>query len=304
MVLLTPRIHWYEINDQSWFPAYLRARVQAGLTLMWTLNLPIIQPSSPSELVAETLQRVLGERVRDYTFVDFCAGAGGPTPYIEKDLNARLGFTKPPSENSHANGDAESVPINFVLTDIAPHIEAWKEAQLKSPTRSLQYIDYPIDAANAPRDFLSPVTRKGQSSKVFRLFFLAFHHFDDPLATKILENSIDTSDGFAIFELQHRTFSSFLTCTLMWPLLLLISPFYFWRDPGFLFFTYIIPIVPFVLVVDGYTSSLRTRTAEEIRSMMGGGGKGGIKGWKFRSGSEVHTYPIGEMSWFIGMKES
>ncbi|MCJ1389405.1 hypothetical protein MMC18_002262 [Xylographa bjoerkii] len=304
MVLLTPRIHWYEINDQSWFPSYLRARVQAGLTLMWTVNLPIIQPSSPGELVAATLQRVLGKRISDYTFVDFCAGAGGPTPYIEKDLNARLGFTKPPSETSYANGNTVSLPVNFVLTDIAPHIEAWKEAQLGSPTESLQYIDYPIDAANAPRNFLSPVTRKGQSQKVFRLFFLAFHHFDDPLATQILENSIETSDGFAIFELQHRTFSSLLTCTLMWPLLLLISPFYFWRDPGFLFFTYIIPIIPFVLVVDGYTSSLRTRTADEIRTMVGGGGKGGIKGWKFRSGSEVHTYPIGEMSWFIGTKES
>ncbi|MCJ1401224.1 hypothetical protein MMC11_004436 [Xylographa trunciseda] len=304
MVLLTPRIHWYEINDQSWFPSYLRAKVQAGLTLMWTVNLPIIQPSSPGELVAATLQRVLGKRISDYTFVDFCAGAGGPTPYIEKDLNARLGFTKPPSKNSQANGNAESLPVSFVLTDIAPHIEAWEEAQLRSPTQSLQYIDYPIDATNAPRDFLSPITRTGQSQKVFRLFFLAFHHFDDPLATKILENSIDTSDGFAIFELQHRTFSSLLTCTLMWPLLLLISPYYFWRDPGFLFFTYIIPIIPFVLVVDGYTSSLRTRTADEIQTMMGGGGKGGIKGWKFRSGSEVHTYPIGEMSWFIGVKES
>lgn len=278
--------------------------MQAALTLFWTLKLPIIQPTSPSELVAETIQRVLGKRISDYTFVDFCAGAGGPTPFIEEYLNARLGVSQVSKANVDSNGSEGPQPVKFVLTDIAPHIEAWEEAKKGSSTNSLFYIDVPVDASNAPQDLLAPLRTEMQSRKVFRLFFLAFHHFDDPLAMKILENSIQTADGFGIFELQHRTLSSFLVCTLTFPLLLLVSPFYFWASPGHLFFTYVIPIIPLVVTLDGYVSSLRTRSADEIRAIVGGGGKGGVKGWKFRNGSEYHTYPIGEMSWFIGMKES
>jgi len=35
-----------------------------------------------------------------------------------------------------------------------------------------------------------------KGKKVMRLFSLAFHHFDDDLAGKVLENTIETSDGF------------------------------------------------------------------------------------------------------------
>jgi hypothetical protein len=77
--------------------------------------------------------------------------------------------------------------------------------------------------------------------------------------------------------------SSLITIFLMGLLMFLITPFYFWRSPGHLFFTYIIPIIPFVLVFDGYVSSLRTRTAEE-------------------DGHEQHTWPTGYVTWVIGTK--
>ena len=290
--------------------------MQAGLTLLWTLRLPLIQSTSPAALVAATLQEALGNRISDYTYVDFCAGAGGPTPFIEQNLNRRLGFSKSADyegkvdiqnanrslRSRHVNGiqqrRLESSNVDFILTDIAPHLEAWGEAAKRS--HNLHYIPTPVDASDAPSDLLELLPKSGKKRKVFRLFNLAFHHFDDPLATKIVQNSIETSDGFGIFELQARTFSSLLTITLMWPLLLLISPFYFWRSPGHLFFTYVVPVIPFVLVFDGYVSSLRTRSAEEVLVMINKGG--GVKGWEFDSGSECHTFPIGEMTWFIGIK--
>lgn len=105
-----------------------------------------------------------------------------------------------------------------------------------------------------------------------------------------------------IFELQHRTLSSILTILLMWPLMLLITPFYFWRSPSHLFFTYIIPIVPAVLVFDGIISSLRTRTAEEVKQLMMDCGMADQELWTVQSGEEVHTWPIGHMSWVIGVK--
>jgi hypothetical protein len=80
-----------------------------------------------------------------------------------------------------------------------------------------------------------------------------------------------------------------------------ITPFYFWRSPGHLFFTYIIPIIPFVLVFDGYVSSLRTRSSEEVQDLMKACGTS-ADGWSVMSGHEQHTFPIGYLTWIIGTK--
>ena len=326
MAYLTPRVHFFEINDQSWyvptpatgrhytnefrFPAYLRAKVQAGLTLLWTMRQPFIQSTSPARLVSTTLQETLGDKVSEYTYVDFCAGAGGPTPYIERYLNKqlrllnsnRVAYRKVVGiSNGYSNEGDPDTGVDFVLTDIAPHLEAWEVAAKKSD--NLHFIPRSVDAANAPPNLLRTLPRgAGRNKKVFRLFNLAFHHFDDPLAEKILRNTLATSDGFGIFELQARTFSSLLTVALIWPLMLLVSPFYFWRSPGHLFFTYIIPVIPFVMVFDGFVSSLRTRSAAEVMAMIRK--VGGAEGWEFKSGSDYHTYPIGEMTWFIGTRKT
>lgn len=84
-------------------------------------------------------------------------------------------------------------------------------------------------------------------------------------------------------------------------LFLLITPFYFWRSPGHLFFTYVIPVIPFVLVFDGYVSSLRTRSSEEVQALMKECGAS-CDDWLVRSGHEVHTYPTGYLTWFMGVK--
>lgn len=184
--------------------------------------------------------------------------------------------------------------MDFVLTDIHPHLEAWAAAAKKSA--NLRFVARSVDAGDAPRDL-----GQGEGKKVFRLFNLAFHHFDDGLARRILRNTLETSEGFGIFELQGRTAASLFTVSMMWPLLLLITPFYYWRSPGHLFFTYLVPVIPFVLVFDGYVSSLRTRNPRELLELMEGVEE--VEGWKFRGGSELHTWPTGEMTWFIGVRE-
>ena len=70
----------------------------------------------------------------------------------------------------------------------------------------------------------------------------------------------------SIFELQSRTLQSFLTIALLAPAALLFAPLYALqhRSLSALIFTYLIPIIPFVLVFDGWMSSLRTRTPAEV----------------------------------------
>ena len=122
--------------------------------------------------------------------------------------------------------------------------------------------------------------------------------------------------------------------SLTWPLLMLLTPFFFYDSPLHLVFTYLCPIVPFVIVFDGYVSSIRTRTPKEVMDLLriaatnvaartwkgqeqsNGGGKPKQNGheeqfraeqlldqWKFMSGSEMHTVPIGTMSWVMCIKE-
>lgn len=168
---------------------------------MWTFRAPVIQQSSPAQLVASTLYRTLSDNVTNYTYVDFCAGAGGPTPFIEKDLNATLSSrtsslpnTEPTEPNSLAcrsprTAASATGAVKFVLTDLHPHIPDWREATKRS--ENLSYIADPVDAANAPSHL------NGQEGKrIFRLYNLAFHHFEDSLGSDILRNTLETADGF------------------------------------------------------------------------------------------------------------
>ncbi|KAK3945679.1 hypothetical protein QBC46DRAFT_302907 [Diplogelasinospora grovesii] len=339
MAPLVPRMHLFEIDDQPWFPAMFRARVQAALTIAWTFKVPGLQKTSPARMVASLLSSNLGSSVRDYVFIDFCAGGGGPTPSIEKHLNQSLdssssAISRPSSSSSTGpkgpsyaaivaegpavtngtngssapNGHSTTTsdqPVRFVLTDLHPHVEDWQKAASASP--NLSYIPDSVDAANAPADLVGRYKRDGK--KVFRLFNLAFHHFDDPLARAILKNTVETSDGFGIFELQERNFSSFLTCCAFGLGIMLVAPYYawVWRSPMTLFFTYIVPILPFVLVFDGWMSALRTRTPDEVEVLLRTCGAGTpeeiSKHWEVRSGKSMFLWPFGYLNWIIVLRK-
>ncbi|OTB11132.1 hypothetical protein K445DRAFT_322319 [Daldinia sp. EC12] len=331
---LIPRLHLWEIDDQPWFPSFLRAYVQAGLTHAWTVHIPLLQPSSPATIVAETLRRVLGPSASRHTYIDFCAGAGGPTPSIERALNAQLaraathrvpatarsgvvdGESRAAADNTPsyaavANPEAKSATVqdedchvDFVLTDLHPHVESWDAASKKSDR--LSYVARPVDAANAPADLLQRYAGKsngGSGKGIFRLFNLAFHHFDDELARAILKNTVETSDGLGIFELQDRTPTGLLTCFAFGFFIFLIAPLLYWWSPMRLFWVYVIPVVPFVLVFDGLISCLRTRTADEVEALLRTCGANS-DGWEVKSGKEQFLWPFGYLHWIICTKKS
>lgn len=258
--------------------------------------------------------------------MDFCAGAGGPTPAIEAEVNGLLRRMKSkPTKlggglaNGGTHHEEKETGVDFVLTDIHPHLTAWRCASARSPR--LRYVAKSVDAADAPRDLLDWVV-EGEATtgaggggagggsgsrrkKIFRLFNLAFHHFDDELAREILRNTLETSEGFAIFELQGRDVGNLVTVLLIAPLLWLGSWYWFWGQWGHLFWTYVVPVVPIVTVYDGLVSCLRTRRDHEVLKLVNEAAKagGGLNGWKFEAGGETHTWPIGSMQYLIGVKD-
>ena len=150
--------------------------------------------------------------------IDFCAGAGGPTPYIEREVNTRrLASNKP--------------PINFLLTDLHPHISAWMPLASRSPT--LNFVPQTVDASAPSRAVIS---QRGEK-RVVRTFYLSFHHFDDAAARAILKSTLETSDAFAIIELMDRRLFSLLLLALEPILIYLVALAWFGGDWVYLFFT-------------------------------------------------------------------
>ncbi|POS82346.1 hypothetical protein EPUL_006363 [Erysiphe pulchra] len=216
---------------------------------------------------------------------------GVPHPTIEQELNSQLASLYSSSKKTIG----VKTPAHFVLTDLHPHIPEW--TRISKRAENITFIPESVDATCAPSS-----VKSSNKQKVFRLFNLSFHHFDDNLGSDIIRNSLETADGFGIFELQDRTPVSMILMILIGLMLLLVTPFYFWRSPGHLFFTYIIPILPFVVVTDGYVSCFRTRTPEEVLELIKNCGAS-IEDWEILSGREQHTWPVGHMSWIIAIKK-
>ncbi|CAK7265027.1 hypothetical protein SEPCBS119000_001301 [Sporothrix epigloea] len=311
-----PRMHVFEIDDQPWFPAWFRGRIQAALTRAWTMRVPIVQSASPATLVADVLQREVLDRcgapstksspptnMSRWYMVDFCAGGGGPTPSIERILNSRV------DPGTEPRGAVDAAPTQFVLTDLHPHVQDWAVAAAASS--NVRFAAQSVDASAAdPQAILQEAFGSSGMSvapdaRVCRLFSLAFHHFDDPLARKILKNTVETSDGFGIFELQDRSFSAFVTTLFFGLGIMLSAPYYAWRwrSPMTLVFTYLIPILPFVLVFDGWMSMLRTRTPDEVEVLLRTCGADNTDAWELRSGEVRHLWPCGYLKWIVCTKK-
>lgn len=175
---LFPRLHLAEVEDQSWCPPWLREHTHKALSRTW--RLPISRTlGSPAEQACSVLIDQLGglQSASKYTYVDACAGAGGPTPHIERRMNELL--------RQRGLGGAD-----FVLTDLWPDVEAWRELVRANPQGRVRYVEQPVDATKAVR-----IVGNGQG-KECRMFNLSFHHFDDPVAEQVLESAVASADAF------------------------------------------------------------------------------------------------------------
>lgn len=106
-------------------------------------------------------------------------------------------------DNSQNRLQTSRPSIPFLLTDLHPHLSSWKSLTKSSPTSSLSYISSPVDATRFPPGITSsslsadPKDEEGvnKAQKNFRTFCLAFHHFDEDGARRVLEDSMRSSEG-------------------------------------------------------------------------------------------------------------
>lgn len=225
------RVQFIEIHEQPWFPSSLRDEITDALQF----GLNSLRTYAP---IAPLLQRVIAS-TRARSIVDMCSGGGGPW----LDLSERL---RAGTESS----------LQILLTDKYPNSSAFQKVRAASDS----HIDFradPIDAMKVPPELTG-----------FRTMFTSFHHFRPKEARAVLQNAVDASEGIGIFEITRRTPSTvalmFLWALTSFAFTPMIRPFRWSR----LLCTYVVPIIPFVLLFDGVVSCLRTYGPQELREII------------------------------------
>ncbi len=224
------RIQLLELHEQSWFPSSLRDEVTDALQF----GLNALRAYAP---IAPLLQTAF-DATQSRSIVDLCSGGGGPWLHLCRKLHGHL------------------EPFYIFLTDKYPNLAAFELVGAASGNRVAFHRDS-VDPRNVPRELTG-----------FRTMFSSFHHFPRDQARVILQNAVDAGQGIGIFEITKRAPSAIalmfpwaFTALLFAPL---IRPFRWSR----LFWTYVIPLIPFVLLFDGVVSCLRTYTPEELREIV------------------------------------
>jgi hypothetical protein len=225
------RVHLIELHEQSWFPKFLRDQITD--TLQSAMN--FFGAYAP---VAPLLQTSL-DVTRNSSIIDMCSGGGGPWLKLSRRLHG----------NHHSS-------LRILLTDKYPNLGAFQSASAASQNH-ISFHSAPVDATDVPHELHG-----------FRTMFTSFHHFQPEEARAILQNAVDANQGIGIFEVTRRAPSA-IALMFLWALLTFlltpwIRPFRWSRLPC----TYVLPIIPFVLLFDGVVSCLRSYRPHELREII------------------------------------
>lgn len=176
--------------------------IQTYLTTLWNRRIPRVLRRSAAEVAAAVIIDNLPD-FSTYTFVDLCAGAGGPIPTIEKVLNEEC------STNSYIDRQSEEGlrdqnhlgPIKFILADLIPCQKGWEKLALQE-----NIICVPKEVDVTQRGGVDVTTLEGvdgitlagalDNRRECRMFNISFHHFDDDSARNVLANAMESTQAF------------------------------------------------------------------------------------------------------------
>ncbi|MDP9349969.1 MAG: class I SAM-dependent methyltransferase [Chloroflexota bacterium] len=240
------RLQLFEIEDQWWCPSAVRDAATDYLGFVQRL-------SHPYGSVAPRLLHAL-ERVGTRKVLDLGSGGGGPWPRLVLDL-----------------ADA-NYRVHVRLTDRFPNAAALARVRRDSEG-ILDVHPRPVDARQVPPELDG-----------FCTLFSTFHHLRSEDARAVLRNAMETRRGIGVFEATHRSPGAILAMTVQPLFVLVLTPFirpFRWSR---LLLTYLVPVVPAVVLFDGVVSSLRTYTSTELQELTA------------EIGNEGYVWEMGELA--------
>lgn len=251
------RIHFFEFEDQSWFPDFLR---NYGTDFLQFLSNKTNMYNPIIPLIGNIL-----EKQSKAQMIDLGSGGGGGLIRLNEDLRSL-----------HPD-------LKIILTDLYPNFSAFEYT--KKQASNFEYYPKPVDARNVPEDL-----------KGLRTQFLSFHHFKPKDAIQILQNAVNSDESIAIFEAQERSIPSVLAMIFSPITVLLTTPFIRPFRWGRILFTYLIPITPLFVLWDGVVSAFRTYSVDEMNQLISQVKNHETYNWevnKIKSGPGVILYLIG-----------
>lgn len=224
------RIHLFEFHDQEWCPAALRDAATAYLFQAFKIG----HQASP---IVDELAPVL-EEIGTKHLVDLCSGGGGPMPLVVDELRER------------------GVDARATLTDRFPNLPRFRRIA-EGSRGAIDYREEPVDAMDVPADL-----------EGVRTLFNSFHHFRPAEAKGILGSAALSGRPIAVFELVGREPLMLLSIFFVWIPVLLLMPFIRPLRASWLFFTYLIPLIPLLVVWDGMVSCFRIYSVAELEALV------------------------------------
>jgi hypothetical protein len=250
------RKEWFELHDHRLFPRFLRDLVTDGLEAVWNRT-------NSYRVIVPRLRSAM-EDAGTQRIVDLCSGGGGPWLRLQQEF-----------------GKGSGIPISISLTDKYPNHEAFARA---GATGGVDFCSVPVDAMHIPADLDG-----------FRTIFSSFHHFGPNDARAMLADAVAGRQGIGVFEAAKRNVRTMLATLavpfLAWYVTPGIRPFRWSR----IVWTYLLPVVPFTLLVDGLLSCLRAYSLDDLRKLTDGLGGDDYR-WEIgeeRGGRLGITYLIG-----------
>jgi hypothetical protein len=225
------RREWFELHDHRLFPGFLRDLVTDALEAIWNYT-------NSYRVIVPRLRAAM-EEAGTHRIVDLCSGGGGPWIRLREQFATTEGF-----------------PVSVSLTDKYPNERAWTRSSL---VPGVEFYSASVDARQIPVDL-----------EGFRTIFSTFHHFNPEAARAMLADAVNRRQGIAVFEAAKRSFGRmFATAAvpfLCWLVTPQIRPFRWSR----ILWTYLLPIVPFTLFVDGVMSCARAYSLDDLRELTEG----------------------------------
>jgi hypothetical protein len=224
------RLDITEFHERPWFPQGLRDLFTDSL--QFVLN--AIRLYDP---VSERLRAAVNN-ARPDRVVDLCSGGAGPWLWLHSEL--RTG----------APGD-----VQIVLTDKYPNLAAFESAR-RSSHGAISYSAEPVEAAHIPPQLSG-----------FRTLFNSLHHFSPSQVVAMLQDAADQGQGFGAFEGAQRRAKTIAGIFFVAVAAVVAAPFVRPFRLSRLFWSWVVPVIPLLLLVDGVLSCLRAYSVDEMAAL-------------------------------------
>ncbi|OQA85806.1 MAG: hypothetical protein BWY31_01706 [Lentisphaerae bacterium ADurb.Bin242] len=253
------RIRCRELHERAWCPSIFRDFLTDFLSCVWKSGVY----TNALDMIAEQMKKTGKKQM-----VDLCSGRGEYVPAFLAKIRKK-----------NECGD-----LHAVQTDLYPHRVAFEK-----PAEGVEYCRESLCAEDAIKKFDGVA-----------VMFSALHHFDEEDLERIFRTAAECNRPIAFFDVSQRRFFRDILPNIGLPVLLfLFTPFIRpWSFRRFLY-TYLIPVMPVLILADGTLSRLKAYKPSEIRAIAAEVEKA-YPGYRFEVGRYPLLFHLQDVTYIVG----